>query len=106
MRQRIHRTSSSDGTAGNSRHGAICSTHTPKHSTFPFFVPASATMKTARAPISAVQLARVRRIVADTAAEAQIEIVRRLVQACFSNQQAPTVKSGQRELTVLDARCC
>lgn len=45
-------------------------------------------MKQRGAQISAT-LARVRRVAADTAAEAQTEIVRRLVQACFSNQQAP-----------------
>ena len=45
-------------------------------------------MRQRGAPLSAT-LARVRRVAADTAAEAQIEIVHRLVQACFSNQQAP-----------------
>lgn len=45
-------------------------------------------MRQRGAPLSAT-LARVRRVAADTAAEAQLETVRRLVQACFTNQQAP-----------------
>ena len=50
-------------------------------------------MKQRGAPLSTI-LARVRRVAADTAAEAQIEVVRRLVQACFSNEQARDGEKG------------
>jgi len=45
-----------------------------------------------RGPQLSTTLARLRRVAADTAADAQIETVRRLVEACFTNQQAPDGK--------------
>jgi len=42
-----------------------------------------------RGPQLSTTLARLRRVAADTAADAQLETVRRLVEACFANQQAP-----------------
>jgi len=42
-----------------------------------------------RGPQLSTTLARLRRVATDTVADAQIETVRLLVEACFTNQQAP-----------------